>query len=143
LNGKILTFILNHHIFGVDITVVKEINRNVEYTPVPQANEHIAGLFNMRGQIVTLMDLEKLFGYHQNHKSLKTSCLILKPEAGETDIVGFLIDKPGDVVDIKEEWCELPPANVSSLEGKYLRELVKLDDKLVMILDVQKIIQVQ
>ena len=89
MKGKILTFYLNNNVFGVDITLVKEINRNVEFTPVPQASEHIAGLFNMRGQIVTLLNLSEILEYDRNTSITRAACMILKPQRGESDLVGF------------------------------------------------------
>ena len=141
MNGKVLTFYLNGSLLGIDITVVKEINRNVEFTPVPQANNNIAGLFNMRGQVVTLMNLAKILGFEVEEQENKTSCIILKSRLGAGDYVGLLIDQPEDVIDIEEAWCEKPPANVGSIEGEFIKELVKLKDRLIIILDIEKIIQ--
>ncbi|OPX88727.1 response regulator [Pelotomaculum sp. PtaB.Bin117] len=139
--SKILSFYLCENLFGLDITAVKEINRNIEYTLVPDAPSHIIGLLNMRGQIVTLFNLARLMGYEQENKR-RSTCIILKNKADNPDYVGFLIDRPGSVIDVDEDICESPPANMGSLENKFLSEVVKLKDELLLIINWKAIIEV-
>ena len=136
---KVLTFYLHGALFGVDITLIKEINRNVEYTPVPDAKSHIAGLFNMRGQVVTLFNLGKLMGYEDGGNRKRSTCIILKASSNNPDQIGFLIDQSGDVVDIRKEECEPLPANTGSVEEEFLNSIVKLKDELLMVIDPGKI----
>ena len=119
--------------------LIREINRNVEYTSVPGSKPYIVGLFNMRGQVVTLFDLARLISLRQEDDIDRTTCIILKAPANDPNQIGFLIDKPGDVVDLDYEDCEIPPANVVGLEAEYISQVVKLKDKLLMILDPEKI----
>lgn len=119
--------------------LIREINRNVEYTSVPGAKPYIVGLFNMRGQVVTLFDLARLIGLRQDQEINRSTCIILKAPANDPNQIGFLIDKPGDVIDLEQEECEIPPANVVGLEGEYISQVVKLKDKLLIILDPEKI----
>ena len=107
--GKVLTFELCDGLFGIDITLVKEINRNVEFTPIPDSPPHIVGLFNMRGQIVTLFDLGKLMNYPGDHENKITTCIILKAAPNDPNQIGFLIDGSGDVIEVDEDLCEPPP----------------------------------
>lgn len=141
MSEKVLTFYLCGGLFGIDITLVKEINRNVEYTPVPEARPHIVGLFNMRGQVVTLFDLGKLMGYKENGEGQKATCIILKSSSNNPDQVGFLIDRCGDVVDITNEDREPLPANAGSIEEDFLSNVVKLEDELLMIIDPNRILR--
>jgi len=135
LNDKVLSFYINDSFFGINITLVREINRNVEYTPVPDAKPYIVGLFNMRGQVVTLFNIAELMGLQEGEELSRNTCIILKAPANDPNQIGFLIDKPGDVIDLdKEEW-ELPPANVVGLEGEYINRVVKLKDKLLIIIE--------
>lgn len=137
--GKVLTFYLNNSLLGIDITLVSEINRNVEYTPVPDAKKHIVGLFNMRGQVVTLFNLAKLMGYEAENIENKSACIILKAPPNDPNQIGFLINRSGDVVDIEKENCEPPPANVEIIDGEFINSVVKLKDELLMIINPQKI----
>lgn len=123
------------YLFGIDILSVKEINRNVEYTPVPDAPPHIVGLLNMRGQVVTLIDLAGLMGYRLNSGTGKTTCIILKNSLEEQDYIGFFIDYPGSVIDIDDNNCEPPPPNVSIMENKFVDQIVKLEEGLLLIIN--------
>lgn len=139
MTEKVLTFYLRDNLLGIDITLVKEIDRNVEYTPVPGADPHIAGLFNMRGQVVTLLDISKIMGYEDNNWERKVSCIILKAGAGDQSQAGFLIDRFGDVLDINDDECEPPPANAGGISGEFIKKVVKLKQELLIILDPERI----
>lgn len=138
MTGKVLTFYLYDNLYGVDITLIKEINRNVDFTPVPDSSPNIVGLLNLRGQIVTLFNLAKLIGIDYEGKKNSTSCIILKAPPNDPNQIGFLIDSFGDVVDIGEDICESPPANVDSMEVEFISSVVKLKDELLMIIDPKK-----
>ena len=134
MKGKVLTFYMGGSLFGIDILAVKEINRNIEYTAVPDAPPHVSGLLNMRGQVVTLFNLAGLMGYENSDKGLP-SCIILKNSHENPYFVGFFIDKPGSVLDIDEDNCEPAPANMSLAENKFVSEVVKLESGLLMIIN--------
>ncbi|MCX7841953.1 MAG: chemotaxis protein CheW [Clostridia bacterium] len=142
MTGKVLTFRLEGGLLGIDITLVKEISRSVEFTPVPDAPEYIVGLFNMRGQVVTLLNLMKMIGKDGKKWEQKSACIFLKNLQGDaSDQVGFPIDAPGDVVDIEDEQCEPPPANVGGMEGEFIECVVKLEDELLIIIDPLKVFE--
>ncbi len=134
-----LTFYLGGNLFGIDILAVKEINRNIEYTTVPDAPPHIVGLLNMRGQIVTLFNLAGLMGYGQGNEKSRSTCIILKCKPDNPDYIGFLIDRPGSVTDITGDLCEPPPANIIGIENRFICEVARLEDKLLMIINQQVI----
>lgn len=119
----------------MDILAIKEINRKVEYTAVPDAPGHIVGLLNMRGQVVTLIDLAGLMGYRLRSNNGQTNCIILKNSQENPDYIGFFIDQPGSVLDIDEDNCEPPPPNVSIMENRFVDQIVKLDEGLLMIIN--------
>ena len=144
MTGKALSFYLNNKMFGLDINLVKEISRRVEYSYVPDSDPQIVGLMNLRGQVVTLFDLSKILGLKEDEsadgKENKTSaCIILKAQANNPNQVGFMIDQSGDVLDIQKEWCETTPANVEEIRGEFIREVVKLNEELLLILDTERI----
>lgn len=138
MTENILSFNLCDNLLGVDVTLVKEINRNVEFTPIPGSKEHIVGFFNMRGQVVTLFDLAKLLGLGEMKTQEKLICIILKSPK-DPDQVGFLIDSPGDVLEIDIEEYEAPPANVGIVESEFIDSVVKLKEELLIVLDTKKI----
>ena len=136
---KVLSFRIQGDLLGVEINHVKEINRNVEFTIVPKAPDTVVGLFNMRGQIVTLHNLAKILGYETKEKKGKAICIILKSAPDNPNQKGFLIDQTGDVIDIEEDICEMPPANVDEDKYQFVKKVARLDNDLLMILELDKI----
>jgi purine-binding chemotaxis protein CheW len=138
---KVLTFKLCGGLFGIDITLIKEINRNIEFTPIPGSPPHIVGLFNMRGQIVTLFNLGRLMDYKEENKNSLSTCIIMKSKPNNPNQVGFLIDGTGDVIDIDTGQIEAPPSNLCTIDGEYIQGIVKLQDNLLMLLNLNKILE--
>lgn len=134
----VLTFRLHEELFGLDILHVKEIQRNVEFTPVPGASAHIVGIFNMRGQIVTLFDLSGILGYTPMIPEGKKACIILKTTIHHPDLIGFLIHKTGDVIDILPEQCETPPGNIEEICLQYLKSVARIKEEVVMMIEPSK-----
>lgn len=139
---KVLTFYLCECLLGIDVTLVKEINRNVDFSAVPGSQPYIVGFLNMRGQVVTLFDLAHLINLDCENLTGGSTCIIMKAPK-DPDQVGFLIDRPGDVIDIDTQECELPPANVGGVEGEFISSIVKLDNELLIIIDPKKIFKDQ
>jgi purine-binding chemotaxis protein CheW len=138
MTESILSFNLCGSLLGVDVTLVKEINRNIEFTPIPGASEHIVGFFNMRGQVVTLFDLAKMLNLGEMEAQEKLICIILK-DPKDPDQVGFLIDSPGDVFEIDVEEYEVAPANLGEIESEYIESVIKLKNDLLMVINSKKI----
>ncbi len=138
MTGKILTFYLGGSLCGIDILSAKEINRNVKYTTVPGGGSHVVGLLNLRGQVVTLFDLVPVLHLNQKQEDKQTKCIILK-ELFQGDHIGFLIDKLAEVIDITPDMCELPPANIKNLQGRFISEIIKFDKEMILMLDINKI----
>ncbi|MBM7866068.1 chemotaxis protein CheW [Heliobacterium gestii] len=141
MSGKVLTFYLNGSLFGLDIHTVKEIQRNVECTPIPDSPAHIVGLFNMRGQVVTLLHLARLLRIGAEEEQERFVCVVLKPQPDLPDLIGFPIDRPGSVVDIDPNEAEQPPANMDGDLTGFVKKVVKLPNELLMVLDPDVIYQ--
>ncbi|EIW20286.1 MULTISPECIES: chemotaxis protein CheW [Pelosinus] len=138
MTGKILTFYLGGSLCGIDIVFAKEINRNVKYTTVPGGASHVVGLLNLRGQVVTLFDLAQILHLNQKQEDKQTKCIILKG-LFQGDHIGFFIDKLAEVIDITPDMCELPPANIKNLQGRFISEIVKYNKEMILMLDINKI----
>ena len=149
------TFLLGDRLFGLDLMMIREINRILDITPVPHARQHIRGLINLRGQIVTILDLGVRLGLEPQAIAEDSHNLILKTNAelaavrregdGQgystaTDLVGFLVDAIGDVVEADETTIEPPSANVSEAEGGFLSGVIKTDAGLLVLLDLHEVL---
>ena len=148
------TFTLNDHLFGIDILLVREINKQLDVTNVPKAPNYIRGLINLRGQIVTILDLACRLGLDKD-KLGSSFNIILKTEAeleslrktedrsdlsSCPDKVGLLVDKIQDVITVEESTINPPPANRGKLDGRYLSGVVHFNQQLISILAVDKIL---
>jgi len=149
------TFQLNEQLFGVDIRFIREINKQLDLSPVPHAPDYICGLINLRGQIVTVIDLKRRLGFENTSITNETHNLILKTDQEITnsfgadevtefaipDKVGLLVDQIGDIVSVVTDTIALPPANVGKVDGQYLRGAVALPEGLLTILSMNAILK--
>lgn len=132
MKRKILSFYINSNLFGVDIEMVKEINRNVHFTDVPDSEEIIIGLFNMRGHVVTLFNIHQLLEGESNLSNEQNNCIILKSFDEALDHTGFFVDKLGSVLDIDDETLEPSPSNLSNLDPQCILGIAKLEKELLI-----------
>ncbi len=151
---NIITFYLGDILFGIDILLTREINCNVEITPVALAPEFVRGLMNLRGQVVTVVDLAVRLGLGRQPLGATSACLVLKTlaeikksglqaatnDATLPDLVGILVDRIGDVVAVDEVDIEPPPAHVGGVERRFLAGVVKLADSLLVTLRVSALL---
>ena len=148
------TFRLGDRLFGLDLMMIREINRILDITPVPNARSHIRGLINLRGQIVTILDLGVRLGLARQEIIDTSHNIILnttaelasarhegaQPYTTSNDLVGFLVDAIGDVVEADESTIEPPSANVSEAEGGFLSGVLKTDAGLLVLLDIHEVL---
>ncbi len=135
---KLLSFRIWGELFGLNIASVKEINRNVHCTEAPTAPPQIIGLYNMRGQIVTVFDLALLLGYEPIKRNKLYNCILLKNN-DHSDRIGFAVEKAEDVLSIDELMIKNPPANVDEKVKEKLLGLFELENDILLIIDEKKL----
>jgi len=128
---QILIFKLGNQLWGMDIRYVKEVVKVKQYTEIPNAPMHVLGVFNLRGQIVPLLNLASILGVNLEGKS-KAIVLELDDEA-----FGVIVEEVLGVIRISESSIEPPPPNA----GDYIRGVIKHEDTLVNVIDIEKIIE--
>jgi purine-binding chemotaxis protein CheW len=132
----VATFLFGNEIYGVNALKVQEIVRFQKMTPVPQSPNYILGLINLRGQIVTAIDLKyRLTGKHVQISDNSMN-LILNTEHGTCSVI---VDEVGDVMEITESQQEIPPETMSAELKKYVVKICKLENVLLSILDSEMI----
>ncbi len=150
-----ISFSLDDHLFGIDILLVREIIRNFEFTPVEHAPEGVQGLLNLRGQIITVLDLRGVLGLPPGRPEDEQHCIILKTSDetarfldGEivTDVagdetVGVLVDDIADVILVGQGDIEAPPANANGVDGDKLSGVAKLENQLLLVLSMRKVME--
>ncbi len=152
------SFYIGENLFGIDIRLIREINRNIEITPVDRAPKFVRGLLNLRGQIVTVIDLGVRIGLVDKDDDRKDGrCIVLKtseelsqkrsedPTLEDTarDLVALYVDDIGDMVTIDEKEIESPPANIGEVEGEFFSGVAKLDKELLVILKVAELLKIE
>jgi purine-binding chemotaxis protein CheW len=137
--GKILqlvTFKLENEEFGVDILRVQEINRMMNITKIPNAPGFIEGVINLRGKIIPIVDLGKRLGFRNGIYDKSTRIIVVELDGL---VLGFIVDSVSEVLRINENTVEPPPSIVSGIDSDYIEGVGKLDDRLLILLELNKI----
>lgn len=131
------TFFLDQLFFGIEVDKVQEIIRYQEMTRVPLAPVVVGGLINLRGQIVTAIDL-RLRLELKERRPLELPLNIIVKTSDET--ASLLVDEIGDVLEVHEEDFETPPDTLTSKVRHLIRGAYKFPDQLLLLLDVEKVV---
>lgn len=134
---QMVTFKIAEEEFGVDILKVQEIIRMMPITKVPNAPSFVEGVINLRGKVIPVIDLRKRFGMQSTKHDSQTRIKVMDI-SGQT--VGFVVDAVCEVLRIKESTIEPPPAVVSGVGSEYMRGVGKLEDRLLILLDLDKLL---
>lgn len=133
---QLVVFNIDQEVFGVDITQVREIIKLTEITTMPNCPEHVEGVINLRGQITTVMDLRKRLGAKVNDATEHTRIIII--ESGN-QILGMIVDAVTEVLRISNKDIDSSDG-ISSSFGEYIRGVGKLNKRLLILLDLNKLI---
>ncbi len=134
---QLVSFVVENEEFGVDILKVQEIIRTVEITRVPKSPEFVEGVINLRGRIVPVIDLRKRFGISKKERDNETRIIVVEL----TDkVVGFLVDKVKEVIRVEKSIIEPPPDLTTSVNANYITGVAKLQDRLLILLDLDKVL---
>jgi len=136
---QLCTFYLEDLYFGVEVEKVQEVIRYQEMTRIPLAPEVIAGLINLRGQIVTAIDLRRQLELPPRDAAQLPMNVVIRREDGP---ISLLVDEIGDVVEVDEDSFEKPPDTLESGRQQFLRGVYKLKHKLLLLLDTDKAVAV-
>jgi purine-binding chemotaxis protein CheW len=140
LSGKtlqVVSFALGSEEYGVDIAQVQEINRMVTVTHVPQAAQFMEGVINLRGRLIPIIDLRTRFGMERAERTKNTRIVVT--EIGSKRL-GMVVDSVSEVLRIPVEQIEDAPDLVAGVDSEYIRGVGKLDDRLIILLDLGRVI---
>jgi purine-binding chemotaxis protein CheW len=132
---QLCTFTLGDSLFGVDVTNVQEVIRWQGVTTVPLAPPTIRGLINLRGQIVTAIDMRARLGLPARAEPLPMN-VVLRTSEG---VVSLLVDEIGDVLQPDESCCERVPETVVGVLRELVASVYKLDRELLLLVDVERL----
>jgi purine-binding chemotaxis protein CheW len=135
---ELATFYVGDALCGMDILKVQEINKLLEMTKVPQAPGYVKGIVNLRGQIVTVVDLGKKLGLSKTNFGSETRNIIVN---SDNEYIGLLVDSIGDVERTDWDKIEPPPANIGGVQGKFFEGVFKKERSLIGILNVEEVLK--
>ncbi len=141
VSNKYLIFTINSEDYGVPISKVRQVIRYVKITPIYEASDFLKGVINLRGKIIPIIDMRAKFGIQEKEYTDRTVFIIVDV-LGTKEIynIGISVDSVQDVVDILGENMEKTPDIGLKLKSHYLEGIAKVDEKMVMILNMDKIL---
>ncbi|MDY0395748.1 chemotaxis protein CheW [Virgibacillus halophilus] len=134
---KYIVFQLHDQSYGVDVGQVLSIERMEEITPVPKTSEFIKGIINLRGETIPIIDLKERLALETSNPTEENRILIVSVDDTQ---VGFIVDAATDVLDINDELVESAPRMVGDLKGDFMKGVAKLSDRLLILLDLAKVL---
>jgi purine-binding chemotaxis protein CheW len=137
---ELSTFLVGDALCGMDILKIQEINKLIDMTTVPQAPSYVLGILNLRGQIITSIDLSKKLGLGETNLSDDPRNIIVNSRG---EHIGLLVKKISDVVQADTTKFEPPPSNMGGIQGEFFTGVYKTTDKLIGILDVEKVLHLE
>ena len=134
----IVGFRVGRETFGVPISLVHEIVRVPEITAVPDSPGYVEGVINLRGKIVSVVDLRKRFGEKEITANKKNRILVAEVSS---KMVGLIVDAASEVIKIPDSEIDLPPSVFEEGELNYVTGVGKVKGRLIILVDLSKILQ--
>ena len=134
------TFFLDKLLFGVELEGVQEVLRSLDLTRVPLAPPVVAGLVNLRGQIITAVDLRRQLEFPVREGGEPPMNVVVRSEDGA---VSLMVDNIGDVIEVEESSFERPPETLHGKVRSMILGVHKLEHRLLHVLDIAKACQIE
>lgn len=142
-NGELMqlvSFRIGDEEFGVDILKVQEINRMNQITRVPNAPEYVSGVMNLRGKVIPVIDLRQRFHLGRRDHDKDTRIIVVELKSR---VIGFVVDAVNEVLRIPKSVTEPPPSMVAGIGSEYITAVGKLEDRLLILIDLEKVLLVE
>lgn len=132
----LVTFKIGEEEFGVDILSVETIIRMMEITKIPKAPGFVEGVINLRGMIIPIIDFRKRFNMQPRDEGKDTRIIVTNVNNKQ---MGFIVDSVSEVIRLPVSAIEPPPPIVSGIEAEYIDGVGKLDDRLLILINIEKL----
>ncbi|MEM7171876.1 MAG: chemotaxis protein CheW [Pseudomonadota bacterium] len=135
-NEEFVTFLIAEQLFGVPVLQVQDVLRTHRITRIPLAPPEIAGSLNLRGRIVTAIDVRRRLGLEPCDQE---NCMSIVTE-NEGELYSLIVDSVGEVLALNREELEENPATLDSTFKNYSAGIYRLNDQLLVVLDVERLL---
>ena len=136
---KVVSFYLGKEEFGIDIMKIDSIVEMGKITKIPESADYVEGITNFRGIVIPVINLRRKFLIEDMPEEKKAKAKIIVVNMGEKK-VGLIVDDVKEVLTITDDQIEEPPSEVGGVGRRYILGIAKLDDTMLIILDVEKIL---
>ena len=140
--GKYLTFALGNEEYGLEILKVREIIGYMEVTAVPRTPDYVKGVINLRGQVISVVDLRAKFQMDEAAKTEAICIIVVEIEGpcGRKLSTGIIVDRVSEVLNISPENIEEPPAFGASVDTGFILGMGKIARSVKILLDIDKVL---
>lgn len=137
----LVTMFLSDEEYGIDVRLVQTIIRVTEITPVPRAPGFIKGVINLRGRIIPVVDLKRKLNLGEVDTAARGSRIAVVKVRDR--LIGLLVDGASQVLRVPLTRIEAAPEEVVEIDANYIRGVAKLDERLIILMDLQKILALE
>ncbi len=134
--GQFLTFSLRKQLYGLPIGTVREINRVSDITPVPQTEPYVAGVMNLRGKVIPVIDLRLKFGLNAEAHTRETCIIVIEGQGATLGQVGMIVDSVNGVADLMAQQIEPRPSLGDDGSLDYITGMGKMEDRVIILVDI-------
>ena len=138
--SQLISFIVGDEEYGLDILRVKEVIRLREITRLPRAPSFVKGIINLRGDVIPIIDLRDRFGLERQEYTSMTRVIVVDVD---NKLVGMVVDAASQVVRVPADQIEPPPPIVGGLSAEYIKGVGKLEERLIILLNIDRILSSQ
>jgi purine-binding chemotaxis protein CheW len=135
---QLVTFKIGNEEFGINILLVQEIIKMLQITKIPNTPEYVEGIINLRGKIIPVVDLRSRLG--MNKKDMNKDSRVIVVEV-DNKTIGFIVDSVNEVIRIPANITEPPPELITGVDSEYIKSVGKLEDRLLILIDIEKILK--
>jgi len=142
---RVLSFVVAGELYAVDVNLVQAVARKMTITPVPAAPTEISGIANVKGRVVTVINLYRLLGYYEkredNRGIASVNAIVFKADTNSENFLALTIGKPGELITIDENEIKTLSSSAKNEECYCISKIAEVENKLYRIIDIDSIIQ--
>ena len=140
MENQIVVFELGSECYGVQISAVESIIRMQPVTRIPHSPQFVEGVTNLRGKVLPVVDLRKRFSLETQRETNNSRIIVVNVN---DMVIGMIVDAVSEVLTIQDQMVEPPPSITASIDSAFIKGIAKIGERLVILLDLAKILSLQ